>query len=902
MTTAQKDLAVTVARLQAQVISLSRSAQLARSSLSIGGVEVPLGDAVAVGVDAGAAIPGLGGRLDDAAAAVEVAGAAADAAAIAAAKARTDALAAVADVDKALQGVDAKAIKAQADAADAAGKAAAADGKAVAAQNSADTAATKATNAANAASTADQKAVDAGNAASSAASAAKAADDKALAAAGLAGSKGKVIYATSGPTGDDRNAANLWINTSGGANTPNRWNGSAWVPVTDKVATDAAAAASTAAAAAKTADDKAVAAAQAASFAQSTADGKNSVTYSTAAPSSSTPGKAVSDLWFRRSGGSGSTIGIWEWTSGGIWEARTLNDQVIGNLDAGKITSGFIDAGRIRAQSITASMLAIGDFTNLADDGTFETTTTRNAFPGNTAFQYVNDPDGAHSGSWYFQLQEGAPAYTTRSIGPDFQVTEGDVIYLETWMRRDGATAAASLNLQILGPDKSSTVAFDLFAARGSVSATNGVWNKISGQVTVPKGGFWARPQLKHNGGAAAVGMWAWDDVIIRRASGGQLIVDGSIVTEKLAANSITAAKLVADIITARELAVDAVLARNIKAGEITAGKLAADSVTAVTIAAEAILARNIKAGEITAGKLAANSVTAANIIAGTITGDRIAANAITAREIKAGAITTDLLDANAINGMTITGALFRTAAVGKDRTESTASGFRFVASTGRENGSIQPDGSSDYRVLMKAFTASTIDQYEMRLGYQSWTGLDEASGSRAGWSITSEGYMPILYTGDMLNEKNGRSFLAGTWSGTRTSQDFSNGNRERAGVFNIVTAESQGIKTYGTTAPPWWMTMMSSGFQLAEGNYVITAKMTIAGTGIRATGRTFIDIVDQANPTGNLAHGPMPTGEDAMSVTWTGYTPSSRVFALWVLQTSGATRRINLDLSVTRV
>ncbi|MBH3377271.1 phage tail tip fiber protein [Pseudomonas asiatica] len=65
-------------------------------------------------------------------------------------------------------------------------------------------------------------------------------------AATLAGGKGKVIVQSAAPAVADRLAQNLWIDTTGNANTPKRWNGSAWVAVTDKVATDAAAAAQSA--------------------------------------------------------------------------------------------------------------------------------------------------------------------------------------------------------------------------------------------------------------------------------------------------------------------------------------------------------------------------------------------------------------------------------------------------------------------------------------------------------------------------------------------------------------------------------------------------------------------------------------------------------------------------------
>ncbi|AJQ46885.1 MULTISPECIES: TipJ family phage tail tip protein [Pseudomonas] len=82
-----------------------------------------------------------------------------------------------------------------------------------------------------------------------------AAQQAAQAASDLAGSKGKVIVQTATPPVPDRLAQNLWIDTTGGANTPKRWSGSAWVAVTDKVATDAAAAAANALALAQTKAD-----------------------------------------------------------------------------------------------------------------------------------------------------------------------------------------------------------------------------------------------------------------------------------------------------------------------------------------------------------------------------------------------------------------------------------------------------------------------------------------------------------------------------------------------------------------------------------------------------------------------------------------------------------------------
>ncbi|WP_421666947.1 phage tail tip fiber protein [Pseudomonas putida] len=74
----------------------------------------------------------------------------------------------------------------------------------------------------------------------------------------LAGGKGKVIIQATAPAVADRLAQNLWIDTASNANTPKRWSGTAWVAVTDKAATDAAAAAANALSVAQTKADSSV--------------------------------------------------------------------------------------------------------------------------------------------------------------------------------------------------------------------------------------------------------------------------------------------------------------------------------------------------------------------------------------------------------------------------------------------------------------------------------------------------------------------------------------------------------------------------------------------------------------------------------------------------------------------
>ena len=147
--------------------------------------------------------------------------------------------------------------------------------------------------------------------ATDAANAAQKANTAAAAAAGVANGKADVLIQSTAPATSMRKASTLWIDTTGGANTPKRWNGSAWVTVTDKAATDAANAAVKANTAAKTAQDTAdkaaTAAANAASQAnqanaaakkaQTTADGKNLIYRGPDEPNHD--GLKPGDMWWR---------------------------------------------------------------------------------------------------------------------------------------------------------------------------------------------------------------------------------------------------------------------------------------------------------------------------------------------------------------------------------------------------------------------------------------------------------------------------------------------------------------------------------------------------------------------------------------------------------------------------
>lgn len=179
------------------------------------------------------------------------------------------------------------------------------------ANESANAAKSTAVNASSVATQAKATADSAAQSATDAANAAQKANTAAAAAAGVANGKADVLIQSTAPDTSMRKPTTLWIDTTGGSNTPKRWNGSTWSAVTDKAATDAANAAVKAHAAAQTAQstaDKAQttaanAAAQAnqaqaaAKKAQTTADGKNLIYRGPDEPSHD--GLKPGDMWWR---------------------------------------------------------------------------------------------------------------------------------------------------------------------------------------------------------------------------------------------------------------------------------------------------------------------------------------------------------------------------------------------------------------------------------------------------------------------------------------------------------------------------------------------------------------------------------------------------------------------------
>lgn len=227
-------------------------------------------------------------------------------------------------------------------------------------------------------------AVNANTTATAARTAASSANTQAAQAVGIANSKGDVLIQDTTPATSMQKATTLWIDTTGGANTPKKWNGSTWAAVTDKTATDAASQAVKATGLANTAqataDSARVTAANAqaisvkaqatADGAQTTADSKNTVYTQQDEPSHAklVPG----DLWYQRNnyrtywqGEPNNSVSVMEIPSSRIkgvkiWDGSEFVDYVF--VADKVIAENSVTTGLLAADAIYGKVLKGGEF------------------------------------------------------------------------------------------------------------------------------------------------------------------------------------------------------------------------------------------------------------------------------------------------------------------------------------------------------------------------------------------------------------------------------------------------------------------------------------------------------------------------------------------------------------
>ena len=410
------------------------------------------------------------------------------------------------------------------------------------ANESANAAKSTAVNASSVATQAKATADSAAQSATDAANAAQKANTAAAAAAGVANGKADVLIQSTAPATSMRKSTTLWIDTTNGANTPKRWNGSAWAAVTDKAATDAANAAVKAHAAAQTAQstaDKAQttaanAAAQAnqaqaaAKKAQTTADGKNLIYRGPDEPAHD--GLKPGDMWWRTQK---------YWTR---WKGEKNNSPSL-LADFYTYWTGAPNASPSVLVPLTDRVIEV-----LTWDGTrftpFDIVANNILAAGTVAAKHLAVDSVTAE-------KVKANAITVDKLAANSVTTEKLV--------SDAVTAAK--------------------LAANSVQARNIVSLAITTDKLAANSVTTAKLRVTEDMTVALLN--------VHKIQAGD-IVAGAVTIDKLAANSVNADKLAANSVNASKIV----------SGAITVDKLAANSVTAVKIAAGTITSDKVAAGQ----------------------------------------------------------------------------------------------------------------------------------------------------------------------------------------------------------------------------------------------------------------------------------------------------------------
>ena len=150
--------------------------------------------------------------------------------------------------------------------------------------------------------------------------------------------------------------------------------------------------------------------------------------------------------------------------------------------------------------------------------------------------------------------------------------------------------------------------------------------NKIVNAINVGTGGVTIDGKAVHITGDTVFD----NDVKIN----GSLILNGTIVNDKIANGAVTNGKLATNAVTAEKISANAVTTDKINSYAITSDKIKAGAISADKIVAGAIRSNHIDANAVTADKIQAGSVSAEKIASFTITSQQLASNAVTAEKI----------------------------------------------------------------------------------------------------------------------------------------------------------------------------------------------------------------------------------------------------------------------------
>ncbi|WP_337267052.1 phage tail protein [Oryzifoliimicrobium ureilyticus] len=188
-----------------------------------------------------------------------------------------------------------------------------------------------------------------------------------------------------------------------------------------------------------------------------------------------------------------------------------------------KIAANTISAAQMAADAITAKSLLLTDFSNMSDNG------------------YGNGNLGGWNVEWYrnyyidnnlgwITQHDGGAVYMRQAV----PIMEGDWFFADVYVYNQAGARAVNY---IAWLDVNGNW---LSASHCGYTDAKNQWVRLQGRVQAPAGARFCRQQLQRESANTNENTF-WGRPVMRRASGAELIVDGSITAGKMSVNSLDA-------------------------------------------------------------------------------------------------------------------------------------------------------------------------------------------------------------------------------------------------------------------------------------------------------------------------------------------------------------------------
>ena len=212
------------------------------------------------------------------------------------------------------------------------------------------------------------------------------------------------------------------------------------------------------------------------------------------------------------------------WVTNNGSSTTSLNSMVKKWTDGAVSDTTQINGGWIKANTITASKIAVGDFTNYADM--------------NESNTYGFSVEKTTDGVWF--SKDGSKLTRDNYISKMYSCEPGQTFYVEYDISNTikDSTEYKAAGIMLFGCDGTQTVKW--YQRRGAVVGTAaGTVTHMSQQLTMPSGTRFFYVVLQIEGFQPFTGTLKIRNLSVRKAVTGAVIVDGSITADKIATDAI---------------------------------------------------------------------------------------------------------------------------------------------------------------------------------------------------------------------------------------------------------------------------------------------------------------------------------------------------------------------------